>query len=164
MISSFLYHSIDWLNIFSLLISTCCVVENSSHSADLLFAIQEISSSAGSMMTGSSESEAWKSFNVGCVGGAAEGVVDVEFSVLVCSGVVDISTNGCAVDTLVENTVDIITLVCLAVIGTVTNGRVIDAEDVVPIIGVVCGAKLIERVCPPDTMIKYRNSFIFIYK
>ena len=44
-----------------------------------------------------------------------------------------------------------------------TNGRVIDAEDVVPIIGVVCGAKIIERACPPDTIIKtpkYRNSFI----
>ena len=92
MISSFMYHSTAWLNIFSLLISTCCVVENSSHVADLLFAIQEISSSAGSRMTGSSESEALKSFNVVCVGGAAEGVVDVELSVLVCGRVVDIFT------------------------------------------------------------------------
>ena len=54
------------------------------HITDLLFATKEISSSAGSRMTGSSESEALKSFNVVCVGGAVEGVVDVEFSVLVC--------------------------------------------------------------------------------
>ena len=35
---------------------------------------------------------------------------------------VDISTNGCAVDTVVEDKVDMITLVCLVVIGTVLTG------------------------------------------
>ena len=51
-------------------------------------------------------SEALKSFNVGCVCGAAEGVGAVKFSVLVCSGVVDISTDSCAVHTVVEDTVN----------------------------------------------------------